>query len=121
MNPGTLIVLESTAKGVGSLFHHEWTSASNGESGYVPVFVPWFEIELYQKEIEPESMDKFIDTVFSDTYLSFLWNEGASLQGINWYVYYKASENWSDWRMQAEFPNNGGRGVPVHKPKGICP
>lgn len=102
--PGTLIVLESTAKGVGSMFHHEWTSAVQGESGYTPVFVPWFEIEMYQEAIGSENVSAFIDKVFSDAYYQFLWDEGASLQGINWYINYKSSENWSDWRMQAEFP-----------------
>jgi len=83
--PGTVIVMESTAKGVGSLFHNEWRSAVAGESGYDPVFVAWHEIELYQKEIIPGEADKFIDTVFADKYLTFLWNEGATLEGINWY------------------------------------
>lgn len=103
--PGTLIVMESTAKGVGSLFHNEWLSAKAGESGYDPVFVAWHEIEMYQKDIEPEELDKFIDTVFNDPYLAFLWKEGATLEGINWYRWYKASENWSDWRMQSEYPS----------------
>ena len=102
--PGTLIVLESTAKGVGSMFHHEWTSAVEGESGYTPVFVPWFEIEMYQEAIGSENVSAFIDKVFSDAYYQFLWDEGASLEGINWYINYKSSENWSDWRMQSEFP-----------------
>lgn len=39
--PGTGIVIESTANGVGNLFHKMWQEAENGESEYTPLFFPW--------------------------------------------------------------------------------
>ena len=39
----TLVVMESTANGVGNFFHTEWLRAVAGESDKVPVFVPWYE------------------------------------------------------------------------------
>jgi hypothetical protein len=39
--PGTLICMESTAKGQGNYFHQQWDKAEQGESDYVPFFVPW--------------------------------------------------------------------------------
>lgn len=48
LRPYTLIVYESTAKGTGNFFHREWVSAKKGESQFLPVFVAWFEIELYR-------------------------------------------------------------------------
>ncbi len=46
--PGTFIILESTAHGVGDTFHKEWVAAENGESGYTPMFFAWHEFEDYQ-------------------------------------------------------------------------
>lgn len=40
--PGTEIVLESTAKGIGNVFHQEWIKAEKGESDFIAIFVPWF-------------------------------------------------------------------------------
>lgn len=39
--PGTVIVLESTANGMGNYFHKTWLEAEAGESEYEPLFFPW--------------------------------------------------------------------------------
>lgn len=44
--PGTEIILESTANGIGNAFHQMWQKAVAGEGEYIAVFVPWF----WQKE-----------------------------------------------------------------------
>ena len=44
---GTIVVLESTANGVGNWYHEEWNRAVHGESQYVPMFFPWFMHEDY--------------------------------------------------------------------------
>lgn len=41
-NNGTEIFLESTANGIGNLFHSIWQEAQAGEGDYIPVFLPWF-------------------------------------------------------------------------------
>ena len=45
---GTIVILESTANGVGNWFHEEWQRAVHGESQYIPLFFPWFMHEEYQ-------------------------------------------------------------------------
>lgn len=45
---GTLMILESTANGVGNWFHEEWLRAVHGESQYTPLFFPWFRHIEYQ-------------------------------------------------------------------------
>lgn len=50
---GTEIILESTANGVGNYFHEQWVSATNGESEYIPIFVPWFWQEEYTAKVPP--------------------------------------------------------------------
>lgn len=49
--PGTEIILESTANGVGNFFHQQWQLAEAGQSEYIAIFVPWFWQEEYQKEV----------------------------------------------------------------------
>ena len=38
----TLVVLESTANGVGNWFHDMWQKAVKGENEFIPIFLPWF-------------------------------------------------------------------------------
>jgi hypothetical protein len=44
---GTVVILESTANGVGNWFHEEWVRAKNGESQYIPLFFPWYNHDEY--------------------------------------------------------------------------
>lgn len=48
--PGTEIVLESTANGVGGEFHSRWQQAEAGIGDYVAVFVPWFWDDGYVRD-----------------------------------------------------------------------
>ena len=98
--PYTMIVMESTAKGVGNFFHDEWVNATNGNSSYIPLFVPWFEVEIYQRKID--DYQSFIEKM--NEYDWFCWDKGANLEGINWYKTYKAAENRDDLNMFEEFP-----------------
>lgn len=45
--PGTEVVLESTANGIGNVFHSLWVRAMRGESEFEAVFIPWFWHEEY--------------------------------------------------------------------------
>lgn len=47
--PGTEIVLESTANGVGGEFHKRWQQAEAGIGDYVAIFIPWFWDEGYAR------------------------------------------------------------------------
>lgn len=101
---GTLIVMESTAKGVGGYFHEEWLAATDkdnhSEGKKVPVFVPWFMIDMYKTPIR--NYDKFIPTMTDYNWWQF--KQGATLEGINWYNNYKKANRFSDFQMKSEFP-----------------
>lgn len=43
--PGSIVILESTARGLGNEFHNRWQMAAAGESDYIPIFLAWFEEE----------------------------------------------------------------------------
>ena len=103
--PYSLVALESTARGVGNFFHREWLKAMSGESDYKPIFVAWFEIELYQKAIPECDMPGFVKWMQSDPYASYLWQLGATLEGIKWYFDFRRGEGYDDWRMKSEYPS----------------
>ena len=45
------MILESTANGLGNLFHQLWQQAETGEGDYEAVFLPWFHQEEYRKDV----------------------------------------------------------------------
>ena len=103
--PGTFIVMESTAKGIGNFFHTQWLAAQdnkvNNVDGLYPVFVAWFEIPIYVADL-PCSEAEFINSMTD--YEKWQWSQGATLQGIYWYRMYKKKKNYSDFQMKSEFP-----------------
>lgn len=53
--PNTMVVIESTANGVGDFFHQEWVRAVNGDSDYTPLFFGWFEMPDYTLPFNTEA------------------------------------------------------------------
>lgn len=51
--PGTEIVLESTANGLGGEFHERWQQAESGQGDYEAIFIPWFWDDGYRRPIPP--------------------------------------------------------------------
>lgn len=49
--PGTEIIIESTANGLGNAFHLMWQSAEAGLSEWLPIFVPWYWQSEYQAPV----------------------------------------------------------------------
>ena len=101
LKPETVIVLESTANGVGDYFHDEWLRAQMERSDKQPVFVPWHEIGIYTKPVDDpkvlwEQMDEYERT---------LWDDGCTLEQINWY-HYKRKEYRTHQLMMSEYPSN---------------
>jgi hypothetical protein len=100
--PYTLIVKESTARGVGTLFHDEWIKSENGTSGYAPVFVSWF---ADPRNVLPISnLTQFVKTMTPKDWER--WEKGATLEGIHWYNEQKRKENFDDVSMGENFPTD---------------
>ena len=63
MEPGSEVILESTANGLGNLFHQMWTLAVAGKSDYTPIFIPWYIQREYRRpapadfEMTPEEQE----------------------------------------------------------------
>lgn len=104
----TMLVEESTAKGVGNYFHNTYTAAKAGDNNFTPVFIPWFMIDIYSKKISlfntsttDEEYREFIASMTE--YEWSLWQFGATLEAINWYR--TKSRGMDEWRMKSEFPS----------------
>lgn len=98
--PYTLIVMESTANGVGNYFHSEWLRCVEGKGDKHPVFVPWYEIDIYR--LTPNDPQAVFDSM--NDYERYLWTDlGLSLDRIYWYRC-KSSEYPMREQMQAEYP-----------------
>ncbi|MGN1228514.1 MAG: terminase [Prevotella sp.] len=94
----TMIVYESTANGTGNFFHREYVAAKEGKSQFSSYFVPWYLIEQYQIPID--NIRKFAEMLYAarnnefarsereepGAYLWWLWEKGATLEGIAWYI-----------------------------------
>lgn len=53
--PGTEVILESTANGMGNFFHQQWQDAEAGISEFEAIFIPWY----WQDEYKSPAPDKF--------------------------------------------------------------
>ena len=98
--PGTFIMMESTAKGVGDFFHEQWIASTTIGSQYRPIFIPWYEIEMYTRKIKDYKL--FVESMTE--YQWWQWKQGATLEGINWYKCYQKEKTYTDFRMRSEYP-----------------
>ena len=57
--PNTLVVLESTANGIGGYFYDMWNDACEGKNDFTPLFFPWFTDSSYKTEFEDEKHKEY--------------------------------------------------------------
>lgn len=120
LRPYTMIVYESTPNGVGNFFHKEYLAAKKGLSQFEAMFVAWFEIEQYELPFENEAQKyEFAKKLFASrrneeiksdreepgTYLWRLWEKGATLEAIHWYVS-ERSKYTNHGDMASEYPSD---------------
>lgn len=120
LKPYTMIVYESTANGTGNFFQREYDAAKRGFSQFESLFVSWFDIELYSIPFssEDEKTDLAIrlwsnrkrHSVKSNreecgAYLWWLFERGATLEAINWYIRERAKYN-DHATMASEYPSD---------------
>lgn len=120
LKPYTMIVYESTANGTGNFFQREYDAAKRGTSQFEAMFVSWFDIEQYSLAFE--NNDAKADFAIwlwknrnnssassaraeSGKYLWWLWEQGATLEAINWYVQERAKYN-EHAPMASEYPSD---------------
>lgn len=117
LRPYTMIVYESTANGTGNFFQKEYDDAKNGKSQFEAMFVSWFDIEQYSLPLD--DVEAFAQMLYANRendgipssreengkYLWWLWEKGATLEAINWYIQERAKYT-EHGLMAAEFPSD---------------
>lgn len=115
--PHTMIVYESTANGTGNFFQREYDAARRGDSQFEALFVAWYEIEQYSLPLSDEEafarelyLGRKNDYAPSDRaepgkYLWWLWEQGAHLEAIHWYIQERSSKA-DHGDMASEFPSD---------------
>lgn len=78
-DPGTEVILESTANGIGNYFHARWRSAMSGESDYQAIFVPWF----WQPEYTVTNPG-FVPNEEEQSLLTFYGKDGLTADHLAW-------------------------------------
>jgi len=75
--PGTEIILESTANGIGNFFHQVWQDAEAGISDYIAIFIPWYWQDEYQAPIQddfhPTAKEMELREHYNLTYEQLQW------------------------------------------------
>jgi hypothetical protein len=95
---GTIIVIESTANGVGGFFYDEWMKAKKGESDFIPLFFPWFLHKEYTirrtslRESQLTSVEKQLSKDYGLTMGQLAWRR------------WKIKELGSEDKFKEEFP-----------------
>lgn len=140
--PYTMIVYESTANGTGNFFQKEYDDAKEGKSQFEAMFISWFDIEQYSLPIN--NVEEFAANLYnnrnnenvtsnreeSGKYLWYLWQIGATLEAIHWYIN-ERKKYTEHGLIAAEFPsddveafvNSGARVFDkynVHKLRNTC-
>jgi len=77
--PGTEIILESTANGIGNYYHNMWKAAESRSSEYIAIFIPWY----WQNEYTTSAQD-FNPTEEEQFLLSIYGKHGLTHQHLAW-------------------------------------
>ena len=75
---GTVVIIESTANGIGNMFHEMWNEAESGRSDYTPLFFPWWKHYEYKW---PTTLSTKLEL---SPYERWLLKLGASYTNIQW-------------------------------------
>ena len=96
-DPGTEVIQESTANGLGNYFHTQWQKAETGDSEFIAVFVPWFWQDEYSLTVPgfnttPEEAE--YGSAYNLTVNQLAWRRN------------KIDELGSEWLFKQEYPAN---------------
>jgi hypothetical protein len=76
---GGEIIIESTARGMGNVFHQMWEQAQRGESDFVPIFLPWWIHGEYRIKLTKKEREEILAT--QDPYERKCLDEGFDYEG----------------------------------------
>lgn len=78
--PGTEVILESTANGIGNYYYNLWKSAESGQSDYQAIFIPWY----WQKEYTRKTDGTFALTEKEQELMDLYQENGLTMEHLAW-------------------------------------
>lgn len=104
--PNTMIIVESTANGVGGWFHETWVSAENGENDYTPIFLSWFDLPDYTRPFADKEEKKHFKKTMDTYEITLKKNFPVTYEQLNWYRYTRINKLKGSYNsMKQEYPS----------------
>jgi len=103
-DPDTMLIIESTANGMGGAFYDAWNRAVEGKNDFVAVFLAWWEHEEYTRalDVPAEQFQASMSTEERELMRAF----SLSLERINWRRWCIANKCEGDEdRFRQEYPS----------------
>ncbi len=103
-DPETMLIIESTANGMGGAFYDAWVRAVEGKNDFIPVFLAWWEHEEYVRPIEV-SVEEFVRSM-TDTEHELMHTFNLQLARLNWRRWTIANKcDGDEDRFRQEYPS----------------
>jgi len=83
--PNTMVVIESTANGIGGWFYDTWQDAVNRRNDFIPIFLAWFDLPEYSKKLENEEI--LAVNTLTDYEKDLQRRYNLTLEQLNWRRY----------------------------------
>jgi predicted DNA-binding protein len=83
-NPNSIVVMESTANGVGGEFYDAWQDAKDGKSDYIPIFLAWFDLPEYTLMFDSPDMRTLFRNSMSPDEIKIMQRFNLTLEQMHW-------------------------------------
>jgi len=106
-NPNSIVVMESTANGVGGEFYDAWQDAKDGKSDYIPIFLAWFDLPEYTLMFDSPDMRTLFRNSMTPDEIKIMQQYKLTLEQMNWRRNTIANECRGDKLLfMQEYPSN---------------
>ena len=97
--PGTEIIIESTANGIGNAYHQLWQAAESGQSDWIAIYLPWFWQPEYRSPVRP-------DFVLTESEDAVMRAYGLDMEQMQWRANKLATYGKGfEYLLAQEYPN----------------
>lgn len=104
MEPGTEVILESTANGMSGMFYEKCMNALAGKGDYILIFIPWFIQAEYSREV-PEGFELEVSKAYGDE-PQLMENYKLTMEQMAWRRFKIDNAKSGLKQFQQEYPCN---------------
>ncbi|MEW6202427.1 MAG: hypothetical protein AB1546_10650 [bacterium] len=103
----TVVIVESTAAGIGNYFHSLYQNAKEGKNDFIPVFVGWQTVEEYTRSFASGEQKESFASSLDETELALRDACDLTLEQLHWRRWCIQNKcGGSLERFQQEYPSN---------------